>query len=217
LRNILYLHGFASSPRGRKVAALRELLEPKGFRIVAPDLNIPSFQKLDFKAMARISFWEVEKHLPAVIVGSSLGALVALEAARVNLHVPLVLVAPALGLGKDWVEKIPAGDPLLFFHHGEGRELPIHRRFFEEMTRVEVDREPPPVPVAVLMGRHDESVPFETVRKVWTRWENTGRLASGSRFLELPDGDHGLVDFVDRIGEEIQSRSSQWELSVPNP
>ncbi|MGH9316071.1 MAG: YqiA/YcfP family alpha/beta fold hydrolase [Thermoanaerobaculia bacterium] len=216
MRNILYLHGFASSPRGRKVAALRERLEPKGFRVVAPDLNVPSFQKLDFKAMARVSVWEVKKHLPAVVVGSSLGALVALEAVRIARNAPLVLLAPALGLGESWVEKIPPEDPPVFFHHGEGRELPIHRRFFEEMTRVAADREPPPVPVAVLMGRNDESIPFETVREVWKRWEKTGQLASGSRFIELPDGDHGLVDFVDRIAEEIQSRSSQGEPSVPS-
>jgi hypothetical protein len=32
--------------------------------------------------MSRISIWEFQKHLPAVVVGSSLGALVALEAGR---------------------------------------------------------------------------------------------------------------------------------------
>ncbi len=203
--------------------ALRGLLELEGFRIIAPDLNIPSFQKLDFKAMARVSFWEVKKHLPAVVVGSSLGALVALETARVALKAPLVLVAPALGLGERWVEELAPGDPLLFFHHGEGRELPIHRRFFEEMTRVEADREPPPVPVTVLMGRRDESVAFETVHEVWKRWEESGRLVPGSRFIEIPEGDHGLVDFADSIAGEIRVRSSQLsafssqpEPSVPN-
>lgn len=214
LKNILYLHGFASSPRGRKVAALRQLLEPEGFRVVAPDLNIPSFEKLDFKAMARVSFWEVKKHLPAVVVGSSLGALVALQAAHIALKAPLVLVAPALGLKDRWVEGLAPGDPVLFFHHGEGRELGIHRRFFEEMTRVEADRDPPPVPVSVLMGRRDESVPFETVREVWKRWEDSGRLVSSSRFVEIPDGDHGLVDFADRIAEEIRSASLSFPLSA---
>ena len=185
---------------------------------MAPDLNVPSFEKLDFKAMARVSFWEIKKHLPAVVVGSSLGALVALEAARIALHAPLVLVAPALGLGERWVEKLPREDPAVFFHHGEGRELPIHRRFFEEMTRVVADREPPPVSVAVLMGRRDESVPFEAVSEVWKRWEESGRLASGSRFIELPDGDHGLVDSVGRIAEEILRRSSRPAFgSQPEP
>jgi hypothetical protein len=53
------------------------------------------------------------------------------------------------------------------------------------------------------MGRRDESVPFDLVREVWTRWEESGRLHEGSRFVEIPDGDHGLTDFVGPIAEEI--------------
>jgi uncharacterized protein len=203
LKNVLYLHGFASSPKGRKVTALREILRPRGVRVVAPDLNIPSFEKLDFRAMAKISVWEMKKHLPAVVVGSSLGALVALQAERAVPVAPLVLIAPALGFGNRWIEKLPPGDPVPFFHHGEEREIPVHRRFFEEMARLETDREPPAAPATVIMGRQDESVPFDLVREVWSRWEASGRLAGGSRFVEIPDGDHGLTAHVDRIAYEI--------------
>jgi uncharacterized protein len=204
----VYLHGFASSPRGRKVTALRARLEPAGCRVLAPDLNIPSFERLDFKAMTRISFWEVRKRLPVAVVGSSLGAMVALAVGRIGLHAPLVLVAPALGFGPRWIDALPAGDPVRFFHHGAEREMPVHRRFFEEMSRVDADREPPPVPVAVMMGRRDESVPFETVRHVWSRWEASGGLLPGSRFIEIPDGDHGLVEHVDRIADVVLDMTS---------
>jgi pimeloyl-ACP methyl ester carboxylesterase len=203
LRNILYLHGFASSPRGRKVEALRAIFQPRGFRVIAPDLNIPSFERLDFRAMSRICVWELKKHLPAVVVGSSLGALVALEAGRTALAAPLVLVAPALGFGRRWIEKLPLGDTLAFFHHGEERELLIHRRFFEDMARVDADEHPPSTPVIVIMGRRDESVPIEIVREVWSRWQESGRLREGSRFVEIPQGDHGLTAHVDSIAEEI--------------
>jgi pimeloyl-ACP methyl ester carboxylesterase len=199
LRNVLYLHGFASSPRGRKVTAIREALAFHGFRVIAPDLNVPSFQKLDFKTMARISFWEAKKQLPAVVVGSSLGALVALEIARIGLPAPLVLIAPALGFGSRWLEKLPPTDPIPFFHFGQERKISIHRRFFEEMARWDADRDPPEVPVTVIMGERDESVPFEQVREVWRRWERSGGLAPGSGFVGIPGGDHGLVDQVDRI------------------
>lgn len=204
LKNILYLHGFASSPRGRKAAALRERLEPFGFRVLAPDLNIPSFERLDFKAMTRIAFWEIKKQMPAVVIGSSLGALVALAAARIALRAPLLLVAPALGFGRRWIEKLPPGDPVAFFHHGAERPMSIHRRFFEEMASVDADREPPHVPVVVMMGRRDESVPFESVEGVWKRWEAAG-LGAGSRFIEIPAGDHGLLDYVDRIADEARA------------
>ena len=204
MRNILYLHGFASSPEGRKVTALREILAPDGLRVVAPDLNIPSFERLDFRAMAKIAVWEMKKRMPAAVVGSSLGALVALEASGAAPVAPLVLVAPALGFGARWVEKLPAGDLLPFFHHGEGREISIHRRFFEEMSRIEADRDPPAVPVTIVMGRNDESVPFELVQGVWKRWQESGGLDPRSSFVEIPGGDHGLTDHVDRIAREIR-------------
>jgi pimeloyl-ACP methyl ester carboxylesterase len=186
------------------VEALRKILDPSGFRVVAPDLNIPSFERLDFRAMSRIALWEMKKHLPAVVVGSSLGALVALEAGRTALAAPLVLIAPALGFRRRWIEKLPPGDSLPFFHHGEEKELFIHRRFFEVMAGADADRHPPPTPVTILMGRRDESVPFDLVRGVWTSWEESGGLAEGSRFVEIPDGDHGLTAFVDQIAEEIR-------------
>jgi len=209
LKNVLYLHGFASSPRGRKVEALRELLAPEGFRVIAPDLNIPSFQKLDFKAMSRVAFWEAKKHMPAVIVGSSLGAMIALDVARIAPAPALVLIAPALGFGPRWLEKLPAGDSVPFFHHGEGRELPIHRRFFEQMAALDLESHPPPMPVAIVMGELDESVPFHGVRSVWNAWERSGSLASGSRFVPIAGGDHGLIDHVGRIRDEILASASQ--------
>ncbi|MDQ6891577.1 MAG: alpha/beta fold hydrolase [Acidobacteriota bacterium] len=205
LKNVLYLHGFASSPRGRKVEALRELLAPAGFRVVAPDLNIPSFQKLDFKAMSRIAFWEAKKQMPAVIVGSSLGAMVALDVARIAPAPALVLIAPALGFGPRWIEKLPVGESIPFFHHGEGKDLPIHRRFFEQMAALDLERQPPPMPVSIVMGENDESVPFQGVRSVWEAWERSGNLAPGSRFVPIARGDHGLIDHVGRIRDEILS------------
>jgi len=206
---VLYLHGFAASPDGRKIALLRETLPPDQFLLVAPDLNRPSFERLDFEAMAQAAVEEAKKAGPAVVIGSSLGALVALEAARQGIAVPLLLVAPALGFGARWTEKLPPGDPVSFFHHSVERELPIHRRFFEQMARLDVDREPPRVPVSVIMGVKDESVPFEGVRDVWRRWEASGRLQPGSGFIAIPEGDHGLVAFVDRIAEEIRRLASR--------
>lgn len=199
---VLYLHGFASSPEGRKVAALTGILGARGIEVVAPDLNLPSFRELDFHAIARRAHQEAE-HSPAVIIGSSLGAVAALEASRLGASAPLLLIAPAIGLGRRWTEKLPPGDPLLFFHHAQGRELPIHRRFFEDLASREADENPPRTAVVVVMGTNDESVPYEHVRKVWHGWEESGGLAAGSRFVGIPGGDHGLVEHVDTIAREV--------------
>jgi uncharacterized protein len=203
VKKILYLHGFASSPAGRKITALKQLLEPRGFEISAPDLNIPSFRRLDFDSVARLALWESKTQSPAVIVGSSLGALAALEASRRGATAPLLLIAPAVGFGKRWIDKLPPGDPLFFFHHAAEKELPIHRRFFEQLAALETDRRPPPSPVTVVMGTNDASVPVELVREVWERWEGSGKLAAGSRFIDIEGGDHGLVEYVGTIAEEL--------------
>jgi pimeloyl-ACP methyl ester carboxylesterase len=205
---ILYLHGLASSPRGRKRDLLEKRFEGEGFTVIAPDLNVPSFRELSFFEMnvaARAAFTRVE---PRVVVGSSLGALVALSLAE-SLGSPapnLVLLAPALGFGERWMSKLPEVDVFELFHHGEGKAMPIHRRFFEEMALVRVDASPPPVPVSVVMGTDDESVPFAQVAESWTRWEASGRLASGSRFHRVEGGDHGLAEFGDRIEAAVRER-----------
>ncbi|MFY9552829.1 MAG: hypothetical protein WAU32_16910, partial [Thermoanaerobaculia bacterium] len=134
-----------------------------------------------------------------------LGALVTLEAARRGVTAPLVLVAPALGFGSRWTEKLAPGDPVRFYHHGQEKDLEIHRRFFEEMARIQVDREPPAQKVSVLMGEQDESVPFVGVAATWRQWQAAGSLAHGSRFVAIHDGDHGLIGFVDQIAEAIRA------------
>jgi len=204
-RVVLYLHGFASSPEGRKVTLLKERLEPEGFKVVAPDLNRPSFERLDFGAMVETALAEAKAAPPAVLVGSSLGAVVALEASRRGIEAPLILIAPALGFGPRWTEKLPEKETLTFFHHGAGEEKPIQRAFFERMAGLDADRDPPAVRVTVIMGREDESVPFDLVEGVWCRWVASKKLPAGSRFFEIPGGDHGLVEHVDRIAEEIRS------------
>ncbi len=104
------------------------------------------------------------------------------------------------------MEKLPDGDEVELYHHGEERPLPIHRRFFEEMARVRVDETPPPVPVSVVMGTDDETVPYAQVADAWARWEASGRLAAGSRFHRVAGGDHGLVAHGDEIESAVRER-----------
>ena len=209
---VLYLHGFASSPAGRKVTLLRGLLEPRGFRLAAPDLNTPSFERLDFDAMVAAALSEAASEPPVAIVGSSLGALVALAASRQGTAAPLLLLAPALGFGERWTRGLPQTEGPRFFHHGFGEERPIHRKFFESMASRDLERDPPEARVTVIMGRKDESVPFSLVEGVWCEWVASGKLAAGARFVEIPEGDHGLVDFVGQIAGEIEALAGNATL-----
>lgn len=207
MTSVLYFHGFASSPASAKITALRPLLEPHGIELNAPDLNVPSFERLDFDAVVRHALEVAQTTPPRALVGSSLGALVALSVAQ-SLPLPLVLIAPAFGVARRWQTKIPDGDPVLTFNYARNADAPIHRHFFEQMTRLHVDDEPPASRVTVLMGRKDETVPFAIVEETWRNWEASGKLVAGSKFIVLDEGDHSLVAQADVIRDAIQEAAS---------
>ena len=203
--SVLYLHGFASSPNSQKIQSFRALLEPMGVQLITPDLNVPSFEKLDFDAMVETAGRSGSG--TTAIVGSSLGAVVAIEVVRRGLRVPMVLIAPGLGIRDQWTAKLPPGDPVEVFNFARGERMPVHRAFFEQMARVDADSVPPPVPVTIFMGRKDETISFERVARVWRAWEQSGQLRPGSKFIEIPEGDHGLTAYVGRIAPEIHKAS----------
>ena len=203
MTSVLYFHGFASSPNSAKITALRPLLEPHGIELNAPDLNVPSFARLDFDVMVETALRAAEQTPPAAIAGSSLGAQVALAVAKRGLTVPLVLIAPAMGIAERWRTKMPAEDPVTVFNFAWNAEAPIHRAFFVQMANLDVDAEPPPSRVTAIMGRDDETVPFDLVERHWRAWEASGRLVPGSRFIEIAEGDHGLVAQANVIEQAI--------------
>jgi surfactin synthase thioesterase subunit len=202
--SVLYIHGFASSPQSAKLVALKRVLEPE-IELNAPDMNVPSFAKLDFEAMVQLALGEARRRPPSAIAGSSLGCIVALEVARRGVAVPLILIAPAVGVAERWRTKLPPGDPIEVFNHALSANAPIHRAFFEQMAGARPEDEPPSSRVVVIMGRNDESVAFEWVRNTWESWTRSGKLLAGSKFIEIAGGDHGLVAHVDTIAREIRA------------
>src|SRR4051812_36821486 len=112
---------------------------------MTPDLNVPSFERLDFEAMASLGLREASRISPDVIVGSSLGGVLALEIVRRGARAPLVLIAPGVGIADRWRTKLPAGDPISVFNHAIGGQANIHRAFFEHMADVSPEAVAPPV------------------------------------------------------------------------
>lgn len=202
MTSVLYFHGFASSPASAKITSLRPLLEPYGIELDTPDLNVPSFAELDWDAMIGRALAHAHADPPRALVGSSLGALVALEVARRGVDAPLILIAPALGIGERWKTRLPEGDPVVVWNHAMNANEPIRRAFFDQMNAVDVDDHPPLSRVVVFMGRRDETVPFSLVEETWARWETIG-LAPGSRLVVFDEGDHGLTAYVREIAREI--------------
>ncbi|HEX9163624.1 MAG TPA: YqiA/YcfP family alpha/beta fold hydrolase [Thermoanaerobaculia bacterium] len=201
---ILYFHGFGSSPESAKVVALKQMLEPE-LEVNAPDMNAPSFERLDFEAMVQRAIDEAHRLPPRAIVGSSVGSLVALELVRRGVHAPLVLIAPAVGVAERWPSRLPAGDPVEVFNHARNANARIHRAFFDRLALQRPEADAPAVPVTIVMGRNDESVPFRFVRGVWETWTESQKLVPGSKFIEIAGGDHSLVAHAELIAREIRA------------
>ncbi|MEO0564545.1 MAG: YqiA/YcfP family alpha/beta fold hydrolase, partial [Chloroflexota bacterium] len=102
--NIIYLHGFASSPQSQKAQAFKRGFAAREIDLVIPDLNRPDFETLTLTAMLHYLADVVRSCPPGPVylIGSSMGGLLAVhfvhryreaEAKRVEL---LFLLAPAL-------------------------------------------------------------------------------------------------------------------------
>lgn len=200
MNRILYFHGFASSPASAKIALIRPMLETE-FELITPDLNVPSFEQLDWDAIVDVAQTLLSVHDVDLLAGSSMGALVALAIAKPDI--PLLLIAPALGIADRWRTLLPDGDPIIVFNHAQNAKVPIHRKFFEQIFRVRVDAYAPPSRVTVIMGRNDESVPFDLVEQTWNNWKP--ELVEGSKFIEIAEGDHGLTAHAELIASEIRA------------
>ena len=116
--HVLYLHGFASSPASSKATYFSDRLAARGVRMECPDLNQPDFSTLTVSRMLQ----QVEDRIRAlppgdvVLIGSSLGGFVAVEAAARQANrerhpiTQLILLAPAVDLEwEKWSELGSAG------------------------------------------------------------------------------------------------------------
>ena len=79
---VLYLHGFASSAASTKAAYFKARFAEHGIAMRTPDFNQPEFSTLTVTRMVDQVLAEIEALPPGpvVLIGSSMGAFVALQA-----------------------------------------------------------------------------------------------------------------------------------------
>lgn len=201
---VLYLHGFASGPSSSKARTLARSLAARGLEMERPDLNLPSFEALSLAAQRSFVMAALARDpRPAVLVGSSLGGLVAALVADAAPSVAaVILLAPAFDLAARWRENLPpdaharwSRDGVLPFHHyGDDREYLLHRAFLEE-----ADTLPPfpsvAKPACVVQGRRDVTVPHTLTR----RWVDANPHV---KYVEVDD-DHLLAASLPVIAAEL--------------
>ena len=205
--NFFYLHGFASSARSSKATYFAGKLRELGIELHTPDLNAPDFSTLTISRMVEQVGKAIEAVSgPVVLIGSSLGAFVAVQVA---LKFPdrigrLVLLAPALDFGGNRMRSL--GDTGLdewkrtgrldIFHHGYGRMMPVHFELYADARRHNSVDAALAMPIQVFQGRRDDAVDPDVVE----RWS----LARPNVELHMLDDDHQLGASVGFIWEEMR-------------
>lgn len=202
LHVVIYLHGFASSAQSGKATYLGQRLRERGVEFLAPDLNLPDFSTLTITRMIEQTRALIEAATgPVTLVGSSLGAFVAVNvAAKWPERVKnLVLLAPALDLrdlGGDQLDGWRRTGQLPVFHFGYGRILKVHYELYEDARRYDTVNAAVPMPILVFQGRRDIVVHPATVQAWCDRRPNAA--------LHMLDDEHQLAGSLSYIWEKLQ-------------
>jgi pimeloyl-ACP methyl ester carboxylesterase len=209
-RHAIYLHGFASSPRSSKATWFVRRAGEVGAVATAPDLNFPDFETLTISRMiAQVA--DLIASLPpgpVGLVGSSLGAVVALHAAAAHDRAAtahthpvdrLAFLAPAFDLvasleaqyGPAAIEEWRRTDALPVHHYAEGRTRRLRWSFFEDARKYDAFAVDPTVPTLIFHGARDEAVDPKMVER-WTASRPTVTL-------RLLDEDHQMLGGLDTM------------------
>jgi uncharacterized protein len=206
VRHVVYLHGFASSPASSKAIRFGRELAARGIGFSCPDLNEPDFETLTITRMLAHARAAVDAApTPVALVGSSLGAFVAVHAAHQDRTMKIdriVLLAPALDfggnrlrqLGEHGIAEWRDRGKLRVFHYAQNAPRDIGFALYEDAARYDAFVVALRQPALVFQGRRDASVDPRMVEE-WAR----GRPAVTLRLL---DDDHQLAASVDTIWSE---------------
>ena len=202
-----YLHGFASSAKSSKAAFFATRLVQHGIPVETPDFNLPEFSTLTITRMVD----QVEAALersgaePAVLIGSSLGAFVAVQAAlrRPVAVWKMILLAPALDFGGNRMRQLGdrgldqwrRTDRLEVFHYAYGRTMPVHYELYADARRYNCMSAALTMPVQLFQGRRDDAVDPQTVEAWATSRSNVE--------LHMLDDDHQLLSSLDYVWGEV--------------
>jgi len=206
--HVFYLHGFASSARSSKAAFLGGKLREHGIELRTPDFNEPDFSTLTITRMVGqvTAALDALPAGPVVLIGSSLGAFVAVQTAvaRPDRVDRLVLLAPAIDFGGNRMRELGGVGIdewkrqgfLPVFHYGYGRSVPVHYELYSDACRYDCVDAVLTMPIQVFQGRRDAAVDPALVEAWASRRPNVE--------LHMLDDDHQLTASLERIWAEMK-------------
>jgi pimeloyl-ACP methyl ester carboxylesterase len=202
-----YLHGFLSGPRSKKGEFLASKFQEKGINLIRPDLNDGDFSRMTISSQLAV----VEKQLtnstgPITLIGSSLGAYLAVLLADKFLHIEkLVLIAPAFEFAERFLKTMDSSQladwknkgfiSLYHYHFQKAVKLGYDivedgMKYHGRSIRREIDS-------IVFHGINDASVPYQL---------SIEYLKNNSRArLILLNSDHGMLEQLELMWSYIDS------------
>ncbi|HEY3937549.1 MAG TPA: YqiA/YcfP family alpha/beta fold hydrolase [Bryobacteraceae bacterium] len=196
LLRVVYLHGFASSPRSRKALFFADKLAALGFSVEIPDLAQGDFLHLTISNQLQV-VERAARGEPLLLIGSSMGGyLAALYAARHPEVDRLILLAPAFRFHELWTKEFGPERLRLWkekgsipiFHYGEQGNLLLGYQLMEDAAHFEAF---PDFSQSCLLfhGSEDPLLPVSQSAAFAAAHPNV-------RFIELLSG-HELTDVLD--------------------
>ena len=206
--HVIYLHGFASSPQSSKATRFERELAAAGVTFACPDFNQPSFETLTTSRMLEQTraAMSAAPPVPIGVIGSSLGAFVAVHAAidpvMRSRITRLILLAPALDfggnrlrqLGEHGIDEWRRSGTLRVFHYAHDEPRDVGFALYEDAARYDAFAAQPAMPVLVFQGRRDASVDPVMVEQ-WCG-------ARPGVDLRMLDDEHQLTASMDEIWRE---------------
>ncbi len=204
----VYMHGMSSVRTGEKSDALLERARRRG----------RCFARFDFRGhgessgnVTDITLTELVEDTtavlqevgPSLLVGSSLGGLVAAWTAARNADVVLglTMLSPALGFLPEIARSRTQGKPIEL-RDSEGTELIFSQRAIEDAMSYDEETLPKMLwmPTLIVHGKLDDSVPFQLSQRFFEA------LPPGRKDLWLvPEGGHGLNQPIHEIYDRMEA------------
>lgn len=198
---VIYLHGFASSPRSSKAQYFHRKLTERGVEVEIPRLDAGDFEHLTITGQLNVIEKTVEGK-PSVLFGSSLGGYLAALYASQHAEIQrLVLLAPAFQFPSRWRQRYSESDLAAWraagtvpvFHYGEGRQIPLHYGLMDDTAKYP-DEPDACQPALIFHGTKDEVVPAEVSEQFAASHPNAR--------VRLMESGHELTDVLDEMWSE---------------
>jgi len=207
VRHVVYLHGFASSPLSSKARRFAAELDRLGVGFSCPDLNQPAFETLTVTRMLAQTRDAIAAAGPGpvAIIGSSLGAFVAVHAADrdgTGTVDRLVLLAPAFdfggnrlrNLGEHGIDEWRRRGALSVFHYAWNEPRDVGFALYEDAAAYDAFALGNPRPTLIIQGTRDASVDPASV----SQWAETRPSVD----LRMVDDEHQLTASMEWIWAE---------------